>query len=185
MWMFVSGLVLFFALHFATATPSVRQRLALMAGANVWRAFVALGSLGAVILICIGWRYAPNTLMFAPSPFAIKAAPGLLTVALVLFVIGGGNLRGHIKHRLHHPMLVGTILWSGTHLLANGEVRTTLLFGSFLVFSIYALTSLLLAGKRATFKPAWKWDVIGLGIGLFTTIGIMHSHKLLFGVAVV
>ncbi len=185
MWMFVSGLVLFFILHFATATPSVRQRVALITGQNTWRAFVALGSLGAVVLIFLGWQHAPSTLLFAPSLFAIKAAPVLVTVALVLFVIGGGNLKGYIKRTLHHPMLVGVILWSGTHLLANGDVRTTLLFGTFLAFSIYALSSLLLAGKRATFTPAWKWDVIGVGMGLFIAIGVMHSHKLLFGVAAI
>lgn len=185
MWMFVSGLVLFFVLHFTTSTPAIRLRIALITGENVWKAFVALGSLGAIVLIFFGWMYAPNTLLFAPNPFAIKAAPVLVTAALVLFVIGGGNLKGYIKHRLHHPMLVGAILWSGTHLLANGDVRTTLLFGAFLVFSVYALISLLLAGKRSTFKPAWKWDAIGLGIGLFVAIGIMHSHKLLFGVAAI
>lgn len=185
MWMFVSGLVLFFVLHFTTATPPARQRVTLITGQNVWRAFVALGSLGAVVLIFLGWQYAPSTLLFAPSLFAVKIAPVLITAALVLFVIGGGNLKGYIKRTLHHPMLVGVILWSGTHLLANGDVRTTLLFGTFLVFSIYALSSLLLAGKRATFKPAWKWDVIGVGIGLFIATGIMHSHKLLFGVAVI
>jgi uncharacterized membrane protein len=185
MWMFVSGLVLFFVLHFTTATPSVRQKVALITGENAWKGLVALGSLGAVMLICFGWRSAPATILFAPSAFAIQSAPVLVTVALVLFVIGGGNLRGYIRRTLHHPMLVGAILWSGTHLLANGDLRATLLFGFFLVFSVYALCSLLLAGKRATFEPAWKWDAIGLGIGLFVAVGVMHSHKWLFGVAVV
>lgn len=185
MWMFVSGLMLFFVLHFTTATPSVRQKVAQITGENAWKGLVALGSLGAVILICFGWRSAPTTILFAPSAFAIQSAPVLLTVALVLFVIGGGNLRGYIRRTLHHPMLVGAILWSGTHLLANGDLRATLLFGFFLVFSVYALCSLLLAGKRATFEPAWKWDAIGLVIGLFVAVGVMHSHKWLFGVAVV
>ena len=127
---------------------------------------------------------APNTVLFSPSALAIQLAPALVTVALVLFVIGGGNLPGYIKRTLHHPMLVGVILWSSTHLLANGGWRETVLFGSFLVFSVYALCSLLLAGKLARFVPAWKWDAIGLAIGLFVAIGVMHSHKWLFGVAV-
>ena len=184
MWMFVSGLALFFALHFASATPVVRQRLVLTIGESAWKGVVALGSLGAVVLISFGWKFAPNTILFAPSALAIRLAPVLVTVALMLFVIGGGNLKGHIRRTLHHPMLVGVILWSGTHLLANGGLRETVLFGSFLVFAVYALCSLLLAGKRATFAPAWKWDAIGIGVGLFVAIGVMHSHKWLFGVAV-
>ena len=155
----------------------------MIVGENVWKGLVALGSLGAVVLIGFGWSSAPNTVLFAPSALAIRLAPVLIAVALVLFVIGGGNLRGYIRRKLHHPMLVGVILWSGTHLLANGGLRETLLFGAFLVFSVYALCSLLLAGKRASFEPAWKWDAIGIGIGLFVATGVMHGHKWLVGVA--
>ena len=184
MWMFYSGLALFFVLHFATATPVVRQRLVTALGENAWKGVVALGSLGAIVLIVSGWKYAPTTPLFPPSPIAIRVAPVLVSVALILFVIGGGNLKGHIRRALHHPMLVGVILWSATHLLANGGLRETVLFGAFLLFAGYALCSLLLAGKRAAFAPAWKWDAIGIGIGLFVAIGVMHIHKWLFGVSV-
>jgi len=184
MSMFVSGLLLFFILHVATATPALRKKLVGATGENAWKGIVALGSLGGIVLIAFGWKAAPNTVLFSPSTLVIQLAPALVTVALVLFVIGGGNLKGYIKRTLHHPMLVGVLLWSTVHLLANGGLRETLLFGAFLVYSVYALCSLLVAGKRATFVPAWKWDVIGLGIGLFVAIGVMHSHRLLFGVAV-
>jgi uncharacterized membrane protein len=184
MWMFVSGLIVFFALHFVTATPALRQRLAQSTGKKAWKGLIALGSLAGVVLIAFGWKFAPNTVVFGPSALAITWAPVLVSVALVLFVIGGANLRGHIRRHLHHPMLIGVIVWSGTHLLANGGLRETVLFGAFLVFSIYALCALLLAGKRATFVPAWKWDAVGIAVGLFVAIGVMHGHKWLFGVAV-
>jgi uncharacterized membrane protein len=183
MSMFVSGLLLFFALHFVTATPVVRAGLVGRMGEKAWKGLVALGSLAGVVLIVFGWPQASNTILFAPSALAIRLAPVAVSIALVLIVIGGGNLRGHIRRRLHHPMLVGTILWSGTHLLANGGWRETALFGAFFAFSIYALGSLLLAGKRATFAPAWKWDAIGVGAGLFVAVGILHGHQWLFGVA--
>jgi uncharacterized membrane protein len=184
MWMFISGLILFFILHFAAATPALRQRLVTTLGETPWKGVVSLGSLSAITLISLGWPSTSNMVLFAPSAFFVKLAPVLVSAGLVLFVIGGGNLNGHIRRALHHPMLVGIILWSGTHLLANGGLRETWLFGSFLAFAVYALCSLLLAGKRATFVPAWKWDAIGLGIGLFVAIGVMHGHKWLFGVAV-
>ena len=184
MSMFISGLLLFFILHVATATPSLRKRLAAGAGDNAWKGIVALGSLAGIVLIVLSWKAVPNTPLFSPSALAIQLAPTLVSVALVLFVIGGGNLPGYIKRTLHHPMLVGVILWSGIHLLANGGWRETVLFGAFLAFSVYALCSLLLAGKLARFVPAWKWDAIGIAVGLFVAIGVMHSHKWLFGVAV-
>lgn len=184
MWMFLTGLALFFTLHFTTATPVLRRKLAAATGENTWKGLIALSSLAGVILICFGWGTTPNTTLFAPNPMAIRYAPVLVSTALVLFVIGGGNMSGYIRRKLHHPMLVGTIIWSSTHLLANGGLRETLLFGTFLAFAVYALCSLLLAGKRATFAPTLKWDLIGIGIGLVVAIGVLHSHRLLFGVAV-
>lgn len=182
MWKFVLGLALFFGLHFTTATPALRRRLAKVTGEQAWKGLVALGSLAGVVLIVLGWSAVPNDPLFAPKLLAIRLAPPLVSVALVLFVIGGGNMSGHIRRTLHHPMLVGVLIWSVTHLLANGGLRETLLFGSFAIFSVYALFSLLLAGKRATFTPAWKWDVIGIVIGLVVAIGAMHGHLWLFGV---
>lgn len=184
MAIFLAGFILFFLLHVLTATPALRRQLAARTGENAWKGIVALGSLAAIVLICLGWSATPNELLFAPSALAIQLAPYVVSVALVLFVIGGGNLKGHIKHALHHPMLVGTTLWSLIHLLANGGWRETVLFGAFLVYSIYAYCTLMLAGKRSAFVPHWKWDVIGVAVGLFVAIGVLHGHRWLFGVAV-
>ena len=86
----------------------------------------------------------------------------LVLAAPVVFVIGGGNLKGYIRRTQRHPMLVGVILWWGTHLLTNGGLRETLLFDAFLFFFIYAPCSLLLTDKRATFELARKFVAIGI-----------------------
>lgn len=184
MGVFLGGLLLFFALHALTVTPSLRSAIVARIGGGVWKAAVAVGSLLAIALIVTGWDAAPNTPLFAPSALAIRLAPELVSVALVLSVIGGAGLPGHIRRAVHHPMLIGVALWSATHLLANGGWRETMLFGAFLVFSLYALASLLRSGKRASFVATWKWDVVGIAIGLVVAVGVMHGHRWLFGVAV-
>jgi uncharacterized membrane protein len=184
MVMFFSGLFLFFVLHFAAATPALRGKIVSALGEMPWKGVVTIGSFAAIALICRGWSATDNTPLFAPSLLALELAPLLVSAGIVLFVIGGGNLPGHIRRTLHHPMLVGIILWSGTHLMANGGLRESWLFGSFLVFAVYALITLLAAGKRARFVPAWKWDAIGLAGGLFIAVGVLHGHQWLFGVAV-
>lgn len=185
MTMLITGLLLFFAFHFATAIPAAHAALAARVGENGWKAAVTLGSLAGVTLIVIGWKGAPTMQLFAANTTVVRAAPLLVSLALVLIVIGGGNLRGYVRRTLHHPMLVGTLIWSGTHLLANGGLRETLLFGCFFVFALFALVSLLRAGKRVSFEPALKWDLVGLVLGLVLAGGIMHAHHWLFGVAVV
>jgi uncharacterized membrane protein len=182
--LFLMGLFLFFAIHVITVTPILHRTLGERFPASVWRGVVALVSLAGVVLICLGWSQASNAPLFAPSPQVIRWAPTLVPIALTLMIIGGVGFKGHIRRALHHPMLIGAALWSAVHLLANGGVRETLLFGCFLAFSLYALGTVFYAGKRARFVPALKWDMAGVALGLFIAIGILHSHQMLFGVAV-
>ena len=184
MGLLLCGLSVFLVLHFAAVTPGVRGALVRLVGEAVWKGGVALGSLAAIACVVAGWGDSPAHVLFAPSGAAVRFAPPLVSLALILFVIGGAGLPGHIRYRLRHPMLIGVGIWSATHLLANGGMRETLLFGSFLAFSVYALIVLLLSGKRPHFVPTAKWDLVGLGVGLFVAVGVMHSHRWLFGVAV-
>ena len=183
MTLLLCGLSVFLALHLASVTPSMRGALVRLVGESVWKGVVAVGSLSAIALIVAGWGDSPATALFAPSAVAVRLAPPLVSLALVLFVIGGAGLPGHIRYRLRHPMLIGVGIWSATHLAANGGLRETILFGTFLAFSVYALVSLLLSGKRARFVPAAKWDLLGIAVGLFVAVGMMHGHRWLFGVA--
>lgn len=184
MALFVAGLLVFFGMHLITVTPAARRAVFRNLRDQPRRGIVALVSLLGVVLICLGWPSAPVTPVFLPAPAAITAAPFLVPVALILFLIGGLGFKGYIRRYLHHPMLMGAVLWSGTHLAANGGWRETLLFGAFLAFSLYALGVVFGCGKRATFTPALKWDVAGVLIGLVVAIGILHSHRILFGVPV-
>lgn len=180
-WMLL-GLALFFSVHVATATPAFRRFVATRLGEHPWRGVVSLCALTGLILVGVGWRDTPNSPLFAPLPLARQLAPALVTLALILIVVGGGKLNGYLRRHLHHPMLLGIGLWAGVHLLANGGLRETLLFGSFLAFSVYALTILLASGKRNDFTPSLKWDVVGAAIGIALAVGVMHGHARLFGV---
>lgn len=184
MSMFVLGLCLFFGIHVITVTPALRRAVSCGMDANPWRGVVALCSAVGIVLICTGWGRVPDQPLFAPSVEAVRAAPYLVPLAFVLFVIGGFGFKGHIRRTLHHPMLMGVALWAGVHLAANGGSRETLLFGLFLAYALYALGVVFGLGKRADFAPAIKWDLAGLAIGLFVAVGVMHSHRILFGVAV-
>ena len=185
MALFVTGLILFFGVHLMTVTPVLRRAVCGSVPDQARRGLVALLSLAGVVLICLGWHAVPATPLFMPVAAAIAAAPVLVPCALILFLIGGIGFKGYIRRYLHHPMLMGAVLWSGVHLVANGGLRETILFGSFLAFSLYALGVVFGCGKHASFAPSLKWDVIGIVIGLVVAIGIMHSHRILFGVPVI
>ena len=97
----------------------------------------------------------------------------------------GGNMRGHIRRVLRHPMLIGILIWSCVHLLANGDLRGTILFGAFLVYAIVDLISAIARGAVKTFVPVPRHDVIAVVAGLLLAVAVMVVHRWLFGVRVV
>jgi uncharacterized membrane protein len=176
------GLFLFFGVHVLTSIPAIRSAAVARTGENGWRGVVTINAIAGLGLVVLGWAGAPNTQLFVPSATAIRFAPLLVTVSLILFFIGGFNLRGYIKRWLHHPMLIGAAIWSLTHLLANGGLRETALFGGFLAFSLYELASNFARGKRATHVPSVKFDLIGLVVGAVAAKAALMGHQWLFGV---
>ena len=52
---------------------------------------------------------------------------------------------GRIKVRLKHPFLVAIKTWAFAHLIANGDLASIILFGSFLAYAVFARITL----KRA------------------------------------
>jgi uncharacterized membrane protein len=102
-----------------------------------------------------------------------------VTIAFVLFA--AANLRTHIRRTLGHPMLLGLMLWSGVHLLANGDRAGTILFGSFLAYSIVALVSSISRGAKKPFVPTLKHDVIAIVSGLVLAYLTIHFHPAVFG----
>ncbi len=92
---------------------------------------------------------------------------------------------GNIKRMTAHPMLWGVTLWSLLHLLANGDLAGLLLFGSFGLYSVHAMSSQSARGaKPATQRRPVFYDVATIAIGLLVYWLALTYHGKLFGVAV-
>jgi uncharacterized membrane protein len=176
------GLLLFFGIHVFVAIRPWRDPVADRLGERPWKGLVALLSFAGIGLIVWGWHLAPRDPVFAPSMLARQIAPITVSVAIVLFA--AANTRAWIRHALRHPMLLGILLWSGTHLLADGSVRATWLFGAFFAYAVFDLIAVLIRGVKAQFTPSWSGDVVSVLIGLIVADAIIWGHGWLFGVAV-
>ena len=83
-------------------------------------------------------------------------------------------------------MLSGVIVWSVVHLLANGDLASILLFGS---FGLYAIVDIISVNRRSPAEtparqPLLK-DVLVLAIGFAVFWIVRYYHVALFGVPVV
>jgi uncharacterized membrane protein len=184
MALLIAGLVLFFGIHLVPTMPALRTRWISASGEMRYRLVFALVSALGLALIVIGYIISPRGApLFAPSAAARSIAPLVMVVSFVL--LASANMKTHLRARLRHPMLIGIILWSTVHLCANGDAKGTLLFGSFLTYSVVDLASAIRRGAVKPFIPMYKYDVMAIVGGIVAAFAVMLLHRLLFGVPAV
>jgi uncharacterized membrane protein len=184
MLMLATGLILFFGSHLVPALPDLRVALVGRLGEARYKGGFSLLSLLGLSLIIGGYALsAPGARLFEPSPTAIAIAPYAMTLAFIL--LAAANMRGHIRHSLKHPMLLGIAIWASIHLLANGDTRGTVLFGSFLGYAVLDLFSALRRHAYKHFAPSTCHDLIAVVAGTIAAIAVMALHRFLFGVVAV
>lgn len=192
MWMLVVGLVLFFAAHLFPTFPDVRARLVGALGSGPYSGLFALVSLVGLVLIVVGYGQMQglarrNPHLWAPPDWGRHATMLLMVPAMVLLV--AAYVPSRIRTAVRHPMLAGVTLWAFGHLLANGDLASVLLFGSFLVFAVYDVVS---ASQRAALGPlgraqgsaAGDGAAIAGGLALYAVL-LLWGHRWLTGVPLV
>lgn len=184
MSMLIAGLVLFLGIHLLPTVPGARSAAVDRLGAAPYRAVFSLASAVGLVLIVVGYAQADTRdRLFAPVPAAIALAPYAMTASFILFA--AANMRGHLRRTLQHPMLLGLLIWSAVHLLANGDRAGTALFGAFLAYAVVDLASAVSRRAVKAFEPEPKFDLIAVGAGTVVALLVMTFHRVLFGVPVV
>jgi uncharacterized membrane protein len=184
MSLLVAGLALFLGIHLLPALPALRRRLVKRLGEPRFKGVFSLVSFAGLVLIVIGYRSAPAEVrVFAPFAAAQAIAPYAMTLAFILFA--AANMRGHLRHALKHPMLLGLLIFSGVHLLANGDLRGTVLFGALLAYGVIDLASAVSRNAVRSFVPRRKFDIMAVVGGTVIAFGVMVLHRMFFGVPVV
>ncbi|HVO90349.1 MAG TPA: NnrU family protein [Casimicrobiaceae bacterium] len=180
--MLIAGLLLFIGVHLVPTLPGLRNALVARLGDRGYRGVFTLISFAGLLLIIFGYpRFGGrDELVFAPVTAAIVLAPYVVTLALILFA--AANMRGYLRYKLQHPMLIGLFLWSLTHLLANGSARASVLFGSFLAYSLVDFISAVRRHAVKPFTPKAKFDVMAIVGGVVVALVVMAVHRWLFGV---
>lgn len=189
MWTLVGGLALFFAAHLIPTRPQLRARLVGSVGSGPYSVLFALISLAALVLIVMGYGQMQglgrgNPQLWVPPSWTGHLAMLLMIPAMVLLV--AAYVPSRIRTALRHPMLVAVMLWAFAHLLANGDLASVLLFGSFLAYGVYDTIS---ANQRAELGPlggapgraAGDVAAIAAGLALYALL-LVWGHQKLTGV---
>ncbi|HTG03514.1 MAG TPA: NnrU family protein [Bradyrhizobium sp.] len=185
----ILGLVLFFGVHTLTTQREVRARVIASSGEGGYKIGYSLVSALGLVLIVWGFAHYRATGMWEiwTPPTALKH----LTVALMLpavILVVASYIRGRIYTKLKHPMLTGIKLWAAAHLLANGDLGSIILFGSFLGWAVFDRISLKhRADSGAPPIPVGgpSNDLIAVAVGIVAYLALAFAfHPVVIGVPV-
>jgi len=191
MALLIAGLVLFLGVHTLPMFPATRNGLAARLGENGYKGIYTLLAVAGLGLIIYGYgvaRFEGAPLLYDP-PFWLRHVTMLLMVPVFIFLVAA-YVPSRIKNALKHPMLVAVKLWAFSHLLANGDLASVLLFGGFLVWAVADRISVKRRGPEAgqiapAADPGKHSDIIVILVGLVLYgVFVWKLHVWLIGVPV-
>ena len=182
-WLYL-GVFLFVMLHFIPGlVPGLRNSLIQRVGENPYKGIFSLALVVAVTFMVVGWRSAIPQLVYLPPSWGTPLTSILMLVAIMLF--GAANQPTRIKRYIRHPQLTGMAVWSGSHLLSNGDSRSLVLFGG---LGIWALIEMMLINKREgpwkrPYGPALSVEIRGIVISAVVFFLLVYLHPYFAGVS--
>ena len=185
----IIGLVIFIGAHVFVAQRGARAAAVERIGEWPYKGLFSLVSLVGLVVICVGfseYRATGWIDVWYPPRWTRHVAVAFMWPAFIC--LAAAYFPGGIKRTLKHPMLVSIKIWAVVHLIANGDLGSIILFGSFLAWAVYDRISLNrrsdpgappipLGGRRN--------DMIAIAIGtiLYFAFGLVF-HPLFIGVPV-
>jgi uncharacterized membrane protein len=186
----ILGLVLFLGVHTLTTQRELRAQAVTSMGEGGYKIGYALVSLLGLVLIIWGYAHyrATGWIDVWYPPTAFKHITVALMLPAVILVVAS-YIRGRIYTALKHPMLAGVKLWAAAHLLANGDLGSIILFGSFLGWAVFDRVSL--KHRADTGAPPIPVggvgnDLIAVAVGVVAYLALAFVfHPVVIGVPVV
>lgn len=188
MTLLIVGIVVFLGLHLLPAFPHMRASLIERIGKNGYRVFFSVVSLASLVLLVWGFATAPVIQVWSPPPWARLVAIVLMLPAFIFLV--AAYVPGRIKARVKNPFLIAIKIWALAHLIANGDLASMILFGSFLAYAV--LDRIALKGRQPTAlvetpgEGSARNDMIAVVFGVMAyVVFLIWLHPFLIGRAVV
>ncbi len=160
---FALALAAFMAAHVVPSRPALRGRLIARLGPRGYTLGYSVVSLALLYALILAAGQAPRVTLWDPSPagrWLVNLAMPLVLV-LVSLAVGapnplsfGGRASGFDADRpglaglTRHPLLWALLIWSGAHLVANGDLAHVILFGVFAAFSIAGMVGIDARNRR-------------------------------------
>lgn len=183
----IIGIVIFLGVHLIPTSPELKNGLVERFGATAYKIGFAVVSLIGLVVIILGYHKLQilpekNVTLWYPPIFTRHIAVALMLPAMIF--LAAYFIPSRIRSAIKHPMLVAIKTWALAHLLANGDLASVILFGSFLAYAVYDRISM---KRRPAETPSTSPSIINdiavvaLGAAFFAFF-LLWAHEYLIGV---
>lgn len=196
---FTLALLAFLASHMIPARPRIRAALVQAVGLRPYILGYSLLSVLILIWLVSAAAQAPYVQVLPPHG-ALRWAPALLMALACPLTVAGMSVRNPLSFGglgqgefdpdrpgilalSRHPLLLALMLWSLSHLLANGDLAHVILFGGFAAFSLAGM-ALIDRRKQRVMGP--EWEQLARNTARFSLRGLsalVQPHALIGGAA--
>lgn len=183
----ILGIIIFFGAHLFSAFRSRApgKDLKVKLGYGPYMGLYSLVSAVGLGLMIWGFGAArPAPILYTPPTGLAHLNLALMLPAMIL--LAAAYLpTGRIKKAVKHPMLAAVKIWALGHLLANGELNSVLLFGSFLAYGVIDRIAVKKRGDNgpgpdAPVSAMGDIGAVVIGAGAYVAI-LLWLHPILFG----
>jgi uncharacterized membrane protein len=175
MTMLYAAAAVFLAIHLLISGTRIRDAIAGAIGERAYLGLFSLASIGAIVWLCIAYNAAQagsdDSYLYNFGHAVHDLGIPVIFIAFWLGVqgllmpnptsVGQDNaairedtVKGVLRIT-RHPFLWGVVIWSGFHLLANGDTASIVLFGTFFVTALLGTVSID-AKRRRKMGAAWE-----------------------------
>jgi uncharacterized membrane protein len=169
------GVVLFFGIHMLPAL-SIKAGIENALGEAQYKIAFSVISFAGLGLMIYGFILSEFVPLWTPMSWGRSLAIALMPVAVILLC--AADAPNNIKRFVRHPMLIGITLWAATHLAANGDLASTILFASFLGFSVLDIVMVETSGRFKVKEPvsvSWDIGILVVGLVLYGVLYYFHG----------
>lgn len=184
----ILGIILFLGVHLLrVVAPGFRLSMIDKFGENGWKGLYSVLSLVTLVILIWGYATAPVINLWFP-PMGMNHLTTTLMLFAMICLVASLIPAGHIAVKTKHPMVLSVKIWAASHLVANGDLASMLLFVAFLAWGVVLRISYKRRERAGLSQPrafvSARYDAIAVvgGIVLWAVFA-MWLHKLLIGVA--
>jgi uncharacterized membrane protein len=182
----VAALIWLF-IHIGISGTRLRDVVVAGIGEGPFRGLFALLSILGIVFLVFAWNAAPTTPLWYAPDWLRWVLVAVMLVAFLLFVasvnrqnptmIGSETNpqppRG-MQRITRHPMLWSFALWSGVHIIGNGDTAALVFFGAFLVTALAGMPSI--DAKLARREPA-TWPALSAATSIVPFVAIAQGRN--------